>query len=178
MKGNWISAAALGVLPAAVVCASSAAGPRQAAPSQIVSAANRSPRVNGEIYRVNSDGRRVDLSNRSVLDAGWRTLSRHLTNILGAPSWGHDGSVLAYTTNEETVQVVGPSGKHLWTVDGSGPPGAEVQGLAWSPDGRQFALSATDANGIGEISTVGVDGKGPRQLTRNLGAVVNLSWRC
>jgi hypothetical protein len=36
-------------------------------------------------------------------------------------------------------------------------------------------LSATDANGIGEIYTIGVDGKGPRQLTRNLGTGGNLS---
>ena len=54
---------------------------------------------------------------------------------------------------------------------------AEVQGFAWSPDGKQFALTATDANGTGEIYTIGVDGKGLRQLTRNLGAVGALGWR-
>ena len=205
MKGNSISAVVLGVLVAAVVLASSAAGSRKASPSQIVFAANRSPTVNGEIYRVDSDGRRVDLSNSPALDAdpsvspdgkkvafvstrgghisaflvgsdgrrprrvspslwanaahdglaasfawtadsrafalaangsnqgegglyawsagGWRTLAPHLTNMLGAPGWAHDGSMLAYTTTDETVHVVGPSGEHLWTADGGGPPG-------------------------------------------------------
>lgn len=217
MNKNWLWLGALGVMLAAVVCASSAAGSSQAAPSQIVFAANRSPTVNGEIYRVNSDGTRVDLSNSPALDAdpsvspdgkkvafvstrggqisvylvgadgrgrkrvspslwpatvndglaasftwtadsrgfalaangsspgegglyawgaaGWRVLVGHLTNILGAPSWAHDGSMLAYTTNDTTVHVVSAGGKRLWSVAGDGPPGwGEADRLAVAAD--------------------------------------------
>jgi Tol biopolymer transport system component len=204
MNRFWISAGALGVMLVAV-CASSAAGSSLAAPpSQIVFAANRSPLVNGEIYRVDPDGSRIDLSKSPGLDlfpavspngkraaflsvrgghaavyvvgtdgrglkrlspplfvsapnnglsaqfawtadsrsfaatvsgsdpgqgglyvwvaSGWRVLVRHLTNMLGAPSWSRDGSMLAYATSDATVHVVSPSGKRLWSVVGDGPP--------------------------------------------------------
>ncbi len=52
-----------------------------------------------------------------------------------------------------------------------------MEGLAWSPDGSRFAFTATDANGIGEVYTIGTDGKGLTQLSRNIGAVGDLSWR-
>ena len=52
-----------------------------------------------------------------------------------------------------------------------------VTGLAWSPDGSRFAYVAPDANGWGEVWTIGADGTGARQVTRNLGVVGNLSWR-
>lgn len=51
-----------------------------------------------------------------------------------------------------------------------------VTGLAWSPDGSRFAFVAPDANGWGEVWTIGADGTGLRQVTRNLGVVGNLSW--
>jgi Tol biopolymer transport system component len=52
-----------------------------------------------------------------------------------------------------------------------------VTGLAWSPDGTRFAYVADDANGYGEVWTIGVDGTGVKQVTRNLGVVGTLSWR-
>jgi Tol biopolymer transport system component len=216
---------------------------------QIVFAANRSPTVNGEIYRIDGTGKRVDLSDSPALDADpavspdgkhvafvstrgghvavyvvgidgrgrrrvspplwaatpndglaaslswtsdsrrlalaasgsnpgegglyawsagrWRTLVPHLTNILGAPSWSPDGSMLAYTTSDDAVHVVSPSGRHLWTADGDGPPGwgaadrravasagavgvygrpgnrlaaPEGQAFAWSPSGAVLAV--------------------------------------
>jgi hypothetical protein len=39
---------------------------------------------------------------------------------------------------------------------------------------NSFALTATDPNGIGEVYTIGTDGKGIRQLTRTVGAVGSL----
>jgi Tol biopolymer transport system component len=56
-------------------------------------------------------------------------------------------------------------------------PRPAATGLAWSQDGTRFAFVAADANGNGEVYTIGVDGKGLQQVTRNLGAVGNLSWR-
>jgi len=50
-------------------------------------------------------------------------------------------------------------------------PHARVAGLAWSPDGTRFAFAADDADGVGEIWTICVDGRGIRQLTRNVGAL-------
>ncbi|HET8528253.1 MAG TPA: hypothetical protein VFL60_05030 [Gaiellaceae bacterium] len=60
------------------------------------------------------------------------------------------------------------------------PPRSLASGLAWSPDGTRFAFAASDANGVGEIYTVGVDGKGLVQVTHDLGAVFrlgDLTWR-
>jgi Tol biopolymer transport system component len=63
------------------------------------------------------------------------------------------------------------------------PAHALVAGLAWSPDGTRFAFAATDVNGNGEIYTIGTNGSGLRQLTKNIGAVdtvgyeSTLSWR-
>jgi Tol biopolymer transport system component len=212
-----------GVLAAVVAASVSAAGSSQAAPSsRIVFAANRSPTVNGEVYRVSADGTRVDLSRSPALDAdpavspdgkqvafvsirgghlavylvgidgrgrrrvspplwtptpndglaatiewtadsrrfalaangsnpgegglyawsadGWRTLVPHLTNILGAPGWSPDASLLGYTTSDGTVHVIGPTGKRLWTVDGDEPPG-------WGAADRLAV--ATDTTSVG-----------------------------
>jgi len=52
-----------------------------------------------------------------------------------------------------------------------------VTGLAWSPDGTRLAFVADDTNGYGEVWTIGADGSGLQQVTRNLGVVGTLSWR-
>jgi Tol biopolymer transport system component len=206
------------VLAAAGVCATVAlASPGAPPPSQIVFAANQSPQVNGEVYRVNSDGTRLDLSDSVALDAdpavspdgkqvafvstrgghvavylvgtdgrarrrvspslwaaapndglaasftwtadsrrvalaangsnpgegglyvwdaaGWRVLVRHLTNILGAPTWSHDGSMLAYTTSDTVSHVVSPTGRRLWSGVSDGPPAwGEADRLAVASD--------------------------------------------
>ena len=225
------------VLAAAGVCATvAAASPAAAPPSQIVFAANRSPQVNGEVYRVNSDGTRIDLSDSPALDAapavspdgkrvafvssrgghvavylvgtdgrgrrrvspplwvatptdglaasfvwtadsrgfaavisgsnlgegglyvwgaaGWRVLVRHLTNEIGAPSWSRDGSMLAYTTNDETVHVVSPNGNRLWNAIGDGPP-------AWGNADRL----AVDA----DSTTVGIYDRSGHRVTAYTG---------
>jgi Tol biopolymer transport system component len=218
-----------GVLAAVVAASVGAVGSSHAAPSsRIVFAANRSPTVNGEVYRVDADGTRVDLSRSPALDAdpavspdgkhvafvstrgghlavylvgsdgrgrrrvsppvwaptpddglaatirwtadsrrfalaangsnpgegglyvwsagGWHTLVPHLTNILGAPSWSPDGTLLGYTGSDDTVHVIDPTGKHLWTVDGDGPPG-------WGA-GDRLAV-ATDTTSIGVFNRSG-----------------------
>lgn len=68
------------------------------------------------------------------------------------------------------VAVAGSTAKPL-DLSALLPPHARVAGLAWSPDGTRLAFAADDANGIGEIWTIGIDGSGLRQVTRNLGAV-------
>jgi Tol biopolymer transport system component len=94
-------------------------------------------------------------------------------------AWSPDGRLaylLAEGKGRTSIVMVGSVAKAI----ALGPlltPGADVQGLTWSPDGTHFAFTATDANGVGEVYTISTDGKGLRQLTRNLGAVGAPSWR-
>jgi Tol biopolymer transport system component len=78
------------------------------------------------------------------------------------------GDKLAYLSPGR-ITIVGGRTIHL--------PQQRVTGLAWSPDGTRFAYVAPDANGWGEVWTIGADGTGARQITHNLGVVGNLSWR-
>jgi TolB protein len=224
------------MLVAAGVCAVAALSAPAATSSQIVFAANHSPLVNGEIYRVEPDGSRIDLSKSPAQDlfptvspdgkrvaflsvrgghaavyvvgtdgqslqrvspplfasapnngfsaqfvwtadsrrfavtvsdsdpgqggvyvwgtAGWRVLVRRLTNVLGAPAWSRDGSMLAYTTSDSTVHVLSPSGGHLWSEVGTGPP-------AWGNAGR-LAISSNSA-------TIGVYDRFGHEVTAFLG---------
>jgi Tol biopolymer transport system component len=222
MRRSYVSAVA-GAVSLALVSglAAGAATSSHRSTAQIVFAANRSPTVNGEVYRIDATGKRVDLSESPALDADpavspdgkqvaflstrgghvavylvgidgrgrrrvspslwtptsndalaasfswaadsrrlavaangsnpgegglyawsagrWRTLVSHLTNILGAPSWAPDGSMLAYTTSDDTIHVVSPDGKHLWRADAEGPPG-------WGAADR---LAVVDAGAVG-----------------------------
>jgi Tol biopolymer transport system component len=88
-----------------------------------------------------------------------------------ALAWSPDGR-LAYLANSGSKQVIAIVGGAAFTV-----PLQDVTGLAWSPDGTRFAFVAADANGNGEVYTIGVDGKGLQQVTHDLGAIGNLSWR-
>lgn len=88
-----------------------------------------------------------------------------------ALAWSRDGR-LAYLASSGSKHVIAIVGGSAFTV-----PLQDVSGLAWSPDGTRFAFVAADANGNGEVYTIGVDGKGLQQVTHNLGAVGNLSWR-
>jgi Tol biopolymer transport system component len=223
------------VLATAGVCATvGLASPVAAPPSQIVFAANRLPRANGEVYRINPDGSRIDLSKSPGLDlfpvvspdgkriaflsvrdghaaayvvgtdgrglrrvspllfasapnnglsaqfawtgdsqrlaaeisgsdpgeqglyiadtrGGWIRVARNIAAGVGAPIWSRDGRLLAYTTNDATIHVVGPTGKHFWNVIGVGT-------AAWSFH-DQLAASANS-------TTIGVfDKQGHRLAT-------------
>ncbi|MES1248403.1 MAG: hypothetical protein ABUS54_12110, partial [Actinomycetota bacterium] len=93
-----------------------------------------------------------------------------------ALAWSSDGR-LAYLANagaDERIAIVGGTS---FDVTKLLPPRSRATGLAWSPDGTRFAFVANDVNGIGEVYTVGTDGSGLTQVTRNVDAVGNLSWR-
>jgi len=102
-----------------------------------------------------------------------------------ALAWSSAGR-LAYLYDDARGRAfIGIAGSKTKPLDLSAhlPPHARVAGLAWSPDGSRFAFAATDANGLGEIYTIGVDGTGLEQLTRNVDALYDvgyqgtLSWR-
>jgi Tol biopolymer transport system component len=88
-----------------------------------------------------------------------------------ALAWSRDGR-LAYLASTGSKHVIAIVGGGVFTV-----PRPAATGLAWSPDGTRFAFVAADANGNGEVYTIGVDGKALQQVTHNLGVVGNLSWR-
>lgn len=102
-----------------------------------------------------------------------------------ALAWSSTGRIAYLYDDARGDAFVGIAGSHAKPLDLSAhlPRHARVAGLAWSPDGGRFAFAATDANGLGEIYTIGLDGSGLRRLTRNVDALYNvgyqgtLSWR-
>jgi hypothetical protein len=92
---------------------------------------------------------------------------------IGALAWAPDGRLAYLALDPEgggaSIVVVGGTTIALSQTG--------VTGLAWSPDGTRFAFVAQDPNGNGEVFTIGADGRGLRQVTRNLGVLGDLSWR-
>ena len=100
------------------------------------------------------------------------------TSDATAIAWSSDGR-LAYLEDDQDghASIVAAGAAKPLALGPLLPAGSVVSGLAWSPDGTRFAFVATDANGIGEVYTVGADGTGLTRLTTDLGAVGNLGWR-
>ncbi len=81
------------------------------------------------------------------------------------PTWSPDGRHIAFTSG---------SGVYVMNADGSRVRRVRTErgfefsdGPAWSPDGRTLVYSLTLLQSDFEIFTVGADGSGLRQLTRN-----------
>jgi Tol biopolymer transport system component len=98
---------------------------------------------------------------------------------LGPLARSADGR-LAYVENDAngraSISVIG-SKKPPINLASLLPRDSLVSGLAWSPDGTAFAFVATDANGVGEVYTVGTDSKRLTRVTDSIGAIGSLSWR-
>ncbi len=91
-------------------------------------------------------------------------------------AWSRTGRLayLAFPKARASIVVVGGRTIALAPLL---PLGSMVQGLAWSPDGTRFAFTATDANGVGEVYTIGIDGSHLTQVTHDIGATGDVSWR-
>lgn len=103
----------------------------------------------------------------------------HAVSVV-ATTKGRDPLALAWSRDGRLAYLASVGSKHVIAIVGGGAftvPRPAATGLAWSPDGTRFAFVAEDENGNGEVYTIGVDGKGLQQVTRNLGVVGNLSWR-
>ena len=100
-----------------------------------------------------------------------RTIGTEPKLDVRALAWSSDGR-LAYLADDAAGRASITIGDKKITLAQH-----RVTGLAWSPDGTRFAYVADDANGYGEVWTIGVDGTGVQQVTRNLGVVGTLSWR-
>jgi Tol biopolymer transport system component len=129
-----------GVLIAAGTCTAVAVATGEASTltGRIVFAA-RSPFSYGEIYRVDSNGNRIDLSNSPASDV--------------APSVSPDGKYVAFGSargGRAAVYVVGIDGRGLRRVSPrlSTPDpndGALLAAIAWSPDSSHFATEISGA---------------------------------
>ena len=103
----------------------------------------------------------------------------HAVSVV-ATTKGRDPLALAWSRDGRLAYLASVGSKHVIAIVGGGAftvPRPAATGLAWSPDGTRFAFVAADANGNGEVYTIGVDGTGLQQVTHNLGVVGNLSWR-
>jgi Tol biopolymer transport system component len=98
---------------------------------------------------------------------------------LGPLAWSADNR-LAYveydTDGRASISVIGSKTPPI-NLALLLPRASRVSGLAWSPDGTDFAFVAPDANGIGEVYTIGTDSKTLTPVTDSIGAIGSLSWR-
>jgi len=110
-----------------------ASGSAVTAQGRIVFSADRAPALSGEIYRVEPNGRRTDLSRSPYED----------TN----PTLSPDGKRVAFVssrTAKGAVYEVGIDGQHLRRISPRSRFGFDSStGLAWQPHGSRLAVSAT-----------------------------------
>ena len=99
--------------------------------------------------------------------------------VVGIPAWSADGrlAVLLSDVQSVAIVVIDASGKgrrislpSLHLPFPAGPP-------AWSPDGRSLAFAAVDRDGIGDVWSVGDDGRDLRRVTHAAGALSSVGWR-
>lgn len=119
---------------AAVIAAVASAASSSGDHAVIVFAADRSPIYYGEIYRVDLDGKRIDLSRSAAYDV--------------APAVSPDGKLVAFASNRggrAALYTVHIDGTHLSRVSPFFFTPGESQGvngvIAWSPDGKRLVAA-------------------------------------
>ncbi|HLX32834.1 MAG TPA: LpqB family beta-propeller domain-containing protein [Gaiellaceae bacterium] len=158
---------------AAVLAVATAPG-RASSPLPVVFSADRAPTVTGEIYRVDPNGHRVDLSrspsqdtspavspdgkhvafissrsgNAQVYEVGsdGRGLHRLVAASVSNLAWQPHGSLLAVEESGNEVRIVAPNGTSVVASRHS-------DWFRWSPDGR--ILLVYDLNGFHAVSPRG-----------------------
>lgn len=158
------------ILPLAALLAipfSPAAG-RAATPPTIVFAADRTPSVSGEIYRLRPNGRRIDLSRSPYQDTH--------------PVVSTDGKRVAFVSDRSgasSVYEVGINGRGLvhigpsLTLPGEGGEPA----LAWQPGGRLLALvGSTGRTGMTMSLWILRRGRAPLRLLRSKHGISGPWW--
>jgi Tol biopolymer transport system component len=139
----------------AVTAGTRAAGAGTVAqPGRIVFAADRAPSLNGEIYRLDRDGRRVDLSKSPAVDS--------------APAVSPNGKLVAFKSNhggKAALYTVRIDGTGLRRVSPFFPSGiatlAAQNALAWSPDSKRLLAALpsgiwVSGRRIGHGGTIGI----------------------
>ncbi|MFL5915112.1 MAG: hypothetical protein ACJ752_05680 [Gaiellaceae bacterium] len=103
---------------------------RAATPSLIVFSADRAPSVSGEIYRVDPNGHRVNLTHSPYQDT--------------RPVVSSDGKTVAFLSqrgNSVSVYEMRINGRGLVRIGPSLSPQAQYPYLAWQPHGNLVALT-------------------------------------
>jgi TolB protein len=87
-----------------------------------------------------------------------------MRGYLGGPIWSPDGTQIAFAGDSPRY------GAYVMRADGGSLhrilTNTSTLDLAWSPDGRRFVFAAYPKNEGAQIWTVGVDGRGPVNLTK------------
>jgi Tol biopolymer transport system component len=135
---------------------SSPAHPRRpaAVPSatrpEIVFAADRAAVRYGEIYIVDSSGKRIDLSRSPAQDI--------------SPTFSPNGRWVAFLSNrsgEGALYAVRTTGGPVVKLLPGLVPGFGLQGqVVWSPDGRRLAVAASNGSSSSVLYLTGLDGHG------------------
>ena len=150
----------------------------QAADTRIAFMSNRSNERNGEIYLMNSDGKRL------------RRLTKH-PQYDAVPTWSPDGQKITFVSfrDEHRFQVGGMILAEIYMMnpDGTNPinltqsPKRADGGSSWSPDGKQIAFTAGEhfkhhAGYRWNIWVMDADGGNPRKLTNHTAGDGNPDW--
>jgi Tol biopolymer transport system component len=103
---------------------------RAATPSLILFSADRAPSLSGEIYRVDPNGHRVNLTHSPYQDT--------------RPQVSTDGKSIAFLSqrgNSVSVYEMGIDGRGLVRIGPTLSPQGQFPYLAWQPHGRRVALT-------------------------------------
>lgn len=135
------------------------AEPRAATAQPIVFAATLASRISGEVYRVDANGRRIDLSRSRALDT--------------SPVVSPDGKRVAFISDRagfRSVYEVGSDGHGLRRI---GPRLGNLEPwLSWQPHGNRIALVAGGVNSL--TLWILQAGRAPRVVVR--GATSPPAW--
>ena len=132
-------------------------GQAQNADTRIAFMSTRSDH-NGEIFLMNSDGKRV------------RRLTRHF-EYDAVPAWSPDGQKIAFMSfrdDPRDIYVMNPDGTNLINLTQS--PERSDSSPSWSPDGNQIVFST------GDIWVMDADGKNQLNLTNHHAGDTNPEW--
>ena len=121
-----------------------------------------------ELFVADADGSHV----RRIADAG------DFDSYYSTPAWSPGGRRIAYTSGGMIV-LVDPNSARKTRMTLNPAVVTDCDALAWSPDGRRFALACDDANtrtGPGGIYVMNIDGSDLHRVVDFGGVAASLTW--
>jgi Tol biopolymer transport system component len=135
----------------AAACATGTTAAAAPVTPPIVFSADRAPSLSGEVYRLDSDGKLVDLSKSPFADTG-PVVAPNGRSVAFQSNRGSGGVWLADIDGSELTQLATPP-------LGTGLDDRRID-LAWAPDSKRLALSS----GTGRAAKLSVIGPGRTPL--------------